>query len=570
MYLDTMTAIPAVSGKITFDTKNDTTYVKYEYERVYDAAKKYTNVKRATIGKRSKQDPSLMQPNEIYLKYFPEAQLPETRRNTERSSSLKAGTYLVIRKILNEYGIPDILSNYFDEKEKGLTEDLIAYNIVTENNAGQYYPDYAYDHPLFSQGMRIYSDSTISRFLKAVTDNQISGFLKDWNKGRDKKEKIYISYDSTNKNCQAGELSMVEFGHPKDDQGEAIFNYSVAYDTKNQEALFYEEYPGSIVDIQQLTCMVDKIKDYGYENLGFILDRGYFCRDNIDYMDKNGYDFIIMVKGMTGLINDLIIKNKGTFEKQRPNNIREHKLFGKTIKKKLYETDKKNRYIHLYHNSFREANEIENIEVKIDRLKRHLDNHKGRPLSEFTEIFQHYFILYGDEENKLTFYEERPLVIEREEELCGYFAIVTSAKMTAKEAINLYKGRDASEKMFRTDKSFLGNKSIRVYSDESATAKIFIEFLALIVRNRIYTRLKDAALHSTKQYNYMTVPAAIKELEKIEMVRTANGTYRMDHAVSATQKEILKAFWIDEAYIKDRINGLSEELKIADSRKARD
>lgn len=32
-------------------------------------------------------------------------------------------------------------------------------------------------------------------------------------------EKIYISYDSTNKNCQAGELQMVEFGHPKEDKG---------------------------------------------------------------------------------------------------------------------------------------------------------------------------------------------------------------------------------------------------------------------------------------------------------------------------------------------------------------
>ncbi len=40
--------------------------------------------------------------------------------------------------------------------------DLAAYSIVTENNAGQYYPEYAYNYPLFTQGMKLYSDSKVS------------------------------------------------------------------------------------------------------------------------------------------------------------------------------------------------------------------------------------------------------------------------------------------------------------------------------------------------------------------------------------------------------------------------
>ena len=40
----------------------------------------------------------------------------------------------------------------------------------------------------------------------------------------------------------------------------------------------------------------------------------------------------------------------------------------------------------------------------------------------------------------------------------------------------------------------------------------------------------------------MTVPAALKELDKIEMVRQYDGVYRLDHAVTRTQKTILKAF----------------------------
>ena len=151
-------------------------------------------------------------------------------------------------------------------------------------------------------------------------------------------------------------------------------------------------------------------------------------------------------------------------------------------------------------------------------------------------------------------------MIERERDLGGYFAIVTSEKMTAKEALELYKSRDASEKLFKGDKSYLGNKSLRVQSDETASAKIFVEFVALIVRCKMYTMLKDEVFRMEKHPNYMTVPAAIRELEKIEMVRGLDGRYRMDHAVTATQKDILRAFHLDAAAVKKQADELSEML----------
>ena len=145
---------------------------------------------------------------------------------------------------------------------------------------------------------------------------------------------------------------------------------------------------------------------------------------------------------------------------------------------------------------------------------------------------------------------DRTDVIEMENNLSGYFCIITSENMTAKEAINLYKSRDTSEKLFRGDKSYLGDKSLRVYGDAAADSKIFIEFLALIVRNRMYNCLKDEMLKLDSRPNYMTVPAAIRELEKIEMMRLTDNKYRLDHAVTANQKTILKAFGIDTALVK--------------------
>jgi transposase len=136
--------------------------------------------------------------------------------------------------------------------------------------------------------------------------------------------------------------------------------------------------------------------------------------------------------------------------------------------------------------------------------------------------------------------------------------------MSAKEALTLYKSRDVSEKLFCSDKSFLGNRTMRAATDSTVDAKIFVGFVALIVRARIYTLLRKRVMEMTKKPNFMTVPAALKELDKIELIRQAGGNYKLDHAITATQKTILGAFGIDESDMLVRIAALGKELMNAE------
>ena len=263
-------------------------------------------------------------------------------------------------------GLCEKLEAAFGTRNSGLILDLAAYSIITENNAAQYYPDYAYNHPLFTPNMKAYSDSTISDFLRDLSENQRQMFLNLWNEERNRRERIYVSYDSTNKNCESGDISMVEYGAAK----------------AAGERVRFEE------NIQQMQS----------------------------YLDSN-----------------------------------------RNVKR------------------------------------------------EFGPVFDKYFFLHRDQDSGVLVYAEPKLqVIQDEMELCGYFAIITSEKMDAKQAIRLYKSRDASEKLFRADKSFLGNGALRVASQEAADNKIFIGFIALIIRCRIYTALKDKASTMIKKPNYFT------------------------------------------------------------------
>ena len=56
--------------------------------------------------------------------------------------------------------------------------------------------------------------------------------------------------------------------------------------------------------------------------------------------------------------------------------------------------------------------------------------------------------------------------------------------------------------------------------------------------------------------------AALKELEKIEMIRQTDGNYRLHHAVTANQKEILKAFDLTERNIREQALGINQKLQM--------
>ncbi len=347
MYLNCRVKIPDTGGKITSKTIGGTPYIYYEYARVYNKTKKYSEPKRTCIGKRDPEQPAFLHPNEKFLKYFPRELLPPEKDGPCRSGCLHIGAYLEIRKIVSDYHLDEMIARIIG-KEAGLFIDLAAYSIITEDNAGQYYPDYAYDHALFTDNMKIYSDSKVSDFLQEVTVDQRIRFLNEWNAKRDHREKIYISYDSTNKISRAGDIDLIELGHAKEGIERDIFNYSIAYDRNNREPLFYEAY--------------------------------------------------------------------------------------------------------------------------------------------------------------------------------------------------------------------LGAHCERVYSNESIDTKIFIGFVATIIRSRIYTLLKDETGRMDKKQNYMTVPAALKELEKIELLKGGDNEYNLDYAITATQKTILNAFDMTSENVEKQARGISSDL----------
>ena len=84
-----------------------------------------------------------MYPNEKYQVCFPDARIPEELPFAYRSCCLEIGSCIVIQKVLDEYRLIPMLRKQ-SGNDTGLIPDLVSCLIVEEENAGQYYPDYAF------------------------------------------------------------------------------------------------------------------------------------------------------------------------------------------------------------------------------------------------------------------------------------------------------------------------------------------------------------------------------------------------------------------------------------------
>lgn len=164
MYLNLTVKIPEQQSEISQKKIKGTTYIYYEHGRKYYSDKKYTVPQCTSIRKVCEDDLLMMIPNGNFLKFFPDAELPDELPVSSRSGCVKIGAWFVIKKVIGHYHLDERIGSIIG-KDVGLFLDLAAYAIIAENNAAQYYPDYAYNHPLFTNGMHIYSDSNVSTIL---------------------------------------------------------------------------------------------------------------------------------------------------------------------------------------------------------------------------------------------------------------------------------------------------------------------------------------------------------------------------------------------------------------------
>lgn len=336
----------------------------------YSPKLKRSSPRRLLIGKLNDQD--MLIPNKNYCDIFGES--VELEVQNDRGDYVSIGPHLVVDKIADRLSLYCLLDTIFPEKADKIL-DVATYMIMSENNVMQYFDDYGFTHSLFNGAN--FSDNTIGKLLRSLSVSQIDLFIRSW-VTMQKSDNIYIAYDSSNMNTVAGSLTLAEYGHAKDNPDLPQINLSVGYNQTDEIPLFYELYPGSIIDNTECQKMVERARMYGCVNIGFILDRGYFSLGNIRFFEENAYDYILMTKGNAAFIRQAIEECIATLRGGYKHFLSEYELFGKTIVKDIFNTKRK-QYIHVYYNGMEAEKEKIQINQRFEKLDSQLEeNQKGR------------------------------------------------------------------------------------------------------------------------------------------------------------------------------------------------
>ena len=502
--------------------QRDCVYVYHVTGSEYKKDKKYVVEKRVCIGKMV--DDENMNPNDNFYQYY----------------EIVDG---------NEEEPPRF-------SDADLIKDLVSYMIIRETSTMQHYSDFAWSHLINSK--KKWDDSKISDFFKNGIDfAQTELFVSRWNELQPEHSGIYVSYDSTNMNTKAEGIEMAEFGHAKDDSGIPQVNISYAVNHADATPLFYEMYPGSIIDNTQCSHMVEKAKEYGYKNVGLILDRGYFSIKNIQYFDAKGYDFLMMIKTNSSLVTEMLKEAHLPLLTKARYYLPEHDVHGLT-KKGTIGDDMTVRYFHIYYDNVRASQEKNEYLKQLVKKEKHLQKKVDEKIRRKEDMvsYEKLFKLKYDNNGYLESYKRNEDEIQKEIDKLGFFVIVTSKEMTASEALDNYRKRDSVEKIFRILKTGLEYDTFRVHSQDSLESKTYVMFIASIVRNYLFQGLKKISKKEKDKKSY-TVPASISELEKITIVKNSKDVYIRRYGLTKKQRSILTQFGVSESYLNkmaDRMN----------------
>ena len=534
---------------VTVRTKSGT-YVYLTQRVEYSSKLKCSRPKRIAIGKLNEE--GMLIPNQNYFDLY--GKPVELDVPGERADSISCGPFVVVDSIARKTQLMDVLESVFPEQWEKIL-DLATYMMMTENNVMQYFEDYGYRHALFNESN--FTDSTIGRLFDNMSIKDMDLFIRAWVKMHADKD-IYISYDSTNMNCVAGNLELAEYGHAKDNPDLPQVNMSLGYNQTGNKPLFYSLYPGSIIDNTECEKMVERAKYYECENMGFILDRGYFSIKNIRYFERNGYDYILMTKGNAGFVQEAVEECQAILRNGYTNYIEEHELYGMTLEKDLFGTGK-TEYVHVYYDGIQAEKEKIIINGRYKKMDEIMEEKVQRKTQrkEDVKAYEGYYKVRFDDNGYLLAYQRKEKKIKEMVNKVGYFVIITSKKMDAAEALSIYRDRDTVEKTFRMEKSYLGFDVFRVHDTEKLESKVFISFVALILRNEIYQALKPMYKKNRKEN---TVPKVIREYERLGITKLSDNKYHVRYSLTSRQKKILGAVGVTEKDYMDKVNKIVQAL----------
>ncbi|MDD2710060.1 MAG: transposase [Verrucomicrobiae bacterium] len=384
-------------------------------------------------------------------------------------------------------------------------------------------------------------DGDLLEQLGADTPRRMK-LLREW--AAQRKHPRALVYDITSISTYSQLLDLAEYGYNRDGESLAQVNLALVHDRADGLPLFYRVLPGSISDVSTLKLTDELMREFGFRDFHFVMDRGFFSQSNLAAMLNHNTGFTMAIPLNSTQARNFIRQRRASIGKAKNafawQGLPMHHLGGvwqvQLPAGKPAECD-----AHLYFDSKHKADEegrflgwILLVEERAGSEKFAFVREAFRWLNDNAGALKGYFSVRQAGENNWRIQRKNNAVAQRTGTMGLTLILTTQARQTREEVLADYRDRDQAEKAFDIFKNENGQSRLHISTREQAEGRLLLAFLTLIVSSNLDRRMRQAGLY--KQY---TTAEVFAELAKIRALRLANGEVKLLE-ISKKQRTLLE------------------------------
>jgi transposase len=444
------------------------------------------------------------------------------------------GSFYLFREIAARIGLLATLEKVFPEAWRDIFD--LACFLVSNGEPFMYCQDWLSKTEAFPASL---TSVDITRLLCSLNHEERERFFSQWGGYRGEKE--YLALDITSVSSYSELIDEVEWGYNRDGEKLPQVNLCMLLGEQSRLPVFQSLYNGSIKDVSTLKTTLSLAFNIQAHRLTLIMDKGFFSKNNVKTLLSGPLKskFLLSLPWTVRFARDQVERERQAIDSP------EHVMvFGKEVirgvSRKVDWPGMKGDapvpvYVHIYYNLVK-ADERKNCLYAQAATLRELAQ-KDPGDSRYAAEFNKYLRINKSGRGGKVSVSIRREAVEKELWHAGWMVLMSNHIKDAREALKIYRAKDVIEKGFLKLKNNLDLNRLRIHSDTTMRAKVFVDFIALIILSHIHHVMLEKGL-----YKSMTKLELIRCMEKLR-VQYIKGD-RILFPISKIQKTILDAFGV--------------------------
>jgi len=453
---------------------------------------------------------------------------------------LNAGLDLLFSHVAKMMELPRLLSGAFGID---LADKILALSYYCARGArGPLYAaaNWSLDQKL--PGRHVFSEFDIAQVLQEIHASDILKFQTQWIQSCPKNDRLIL--DITSVSSYARAIPDVTWGYNRDKESLPQVNILMILSQSQQMPVWCEQLPGAITDITALKDTVKMMSECTGAPKRILLDRGFMSESNLKALLEEKIQFTVGVP--LSKKSELRQEIKTAFEagefltSKAQMQFREFNDYPISAITRIRQIGGYWVWDHIYYTDRLQALDKAALTKKLQDIEIALK--LGNPLSSLLdqEIAEQCFDVKITPKRGIQVKMRTAAVAKLRETESGFFVLRTSQYKSAEDALVAYSMRDGIEKRFDDMKNQEDMKRLRVHSAHNMRSRIFIQFIAQILRCKILRTMKESREKVTRVKTVNDLIFAMDSLRYVEI----GDTLKIYKRPTKQQREICKMFRI--------------------------